>query len=161
MKNLKQAMRRNQENAVEERLVSGEIVLERAVIHPGIYWQSIAVLILAMFFGLFIAVELGIMLAFVALLMAFYAGLVQSILVLVMTNKRVLTRYGLLQVDVVDIHFDKIESIELERMLPGYLMGYANVLISGTGNRLIRIPYVANGPALRRAYNEQVLGNKG
>jgi hypothetical protein len=76
---------------------------------------------------------------------------------LVVTNKRVLARYGLLQVDVVDIHFDKIESMELERMLPGYIMGYSNIVVMGTGNRFIVIPYVANGIQLRRAYNERVL----
>ena len=79
---------------------------------------------------------------------------------LVVTNKRLLVRYGILQIDAVDIHFDKIESVELERMIPGYIMGYSNIVIMGTGQRYMVIPFVANGPELRRAYNEQVLGDK-
>ena len=79
---------------------------------------------------------------------------------LVLTNKRVFVRYGILQVDVVDIHFSKIESVELERMPPGFIMGYSNVVIYGTGNRMIVIPYVANGPQVRRAYNELTLNSE-
>ncbi len=104
--------------------------------------------------------ELGILLAVVAVLMAIYATILKEILMLVVTNKRVLVRYGILQIDVVDIHFDKVESVELERMLPGYLIGYANVVIMGTGNRYIVIPYVANAVDIRRVYNEQVLAEK-
>ena len=77
---------------------------------------------------------------------------------LVLTNKRVLVRYGLLQMEVVDIRFNKIESVELERMPTGMMMGYATIVIMGTGNRYISIPYVANGRRIRRAYNEMVLG---
>lgn len=142
---------------VDDLLVSGETIIERAVIHDGIYWQSIAVLLISVTVGLFIAVELGMLLAVVALLMFAYATLRKEILLLVLTNKRILVRYGILQVDVVDIRFDKIESIELERMATGYLMGYSNVVVMGTGNRYIVIPYVANGNEIRSGFNRLTL----
>lgn len=143
--------------AAEERLLPGEVILESAVIHNGIFWQAGAVFLIAIIFAIFIVLELGILLAVAAVLMGVYAILRKEILMLVVTNKRILARYGLLQVDVVDMHFDKIESMELERMLPGYMMGYSNVVVMGTGNRYIVIPYVANGIAVRRAYNEATL----
>ncbi len=145
---------------IEERLLSGEVVISEAVIHDGIYWQSVAVFVFSIIVALFVVIELGVFLAVVSGLMALHAMIKKSILMMVVTNKRVFVRYGILQVDVVDIHFDKVESVELERMLPGYVMGYANIVLMGTGNRYIVIPYVANGPALRRAYNEQVLGGE-
>lgn len=145
---------------VRERLVKGEEVLAHSEIHLGIYWKPVVVLILGVLVAIFVAKELGILLLVVGLLFAGYNYLRTSILLAVVTNKRLMTRYGILMVDVVDIHFDKIESIELERMLPGYLMGYSNLVVMGTGNRLLVIPYVANGPALRRAYNETVLADK-
>ena len=61
------------------------------------------------------------------------------------------------KVDVVDMRFSKIESVELERMAAGYIMGYSNVVIMGTGNRYVVIPYVANGPEIRQAYNRLTL----
>jgi uncharacterized membrane protein YdbT with pleckstrin-like domain len=142
---------------LEERLLPGESIIAQAVIHDGIYWKSVAVFIIALLFALFVFVELGVILALFGLGMVTTAILKKEILMLVVTNNRVFVRYGILQVDVVDIHFDKVESVELERMLPGYLMGYSNVIIMGTGNRFIVIPYVANGIEIRRAYNEQTL----
>lgn len=152
--------RRRARQGVESALVDGEKVVETAEIHPGIYWQSVAVFILAILVS-FVAMELGIFLAVVSVLMFAYNTLKKEILLLVLTNKRIFVRYGILQVDLVDINFSKIESIELERMPTGYIMGYANVVIMGTGQRYITIPYVANGPAIRQAYNQLTLAREG
>ncbi len=150
-----------QRELTEDRLLEGEEVLVRAEIaRPEIYWKSFVVFIIAMLFWVFVAPQLGVILLVTSLLMFMRSYLQKSILLLALTNKRVLVRYGLLQIDVVDVHFDKIESIELERMLPGYLLGYATVVLMGTGNRYIRIPYVANGEALRKVYNELTLSEK-
>lgn len=145
--------------SLKSRLVEGETILARSVIHVGIFWKAIAVMILAVIFALF-AIELGILLMVVALIMIGYAGIMRRIIFMVVTNRRIMVRYGLLMVDVVDVHFEKIESIELERMPPGMIMGYSNVVVMGTGNRYISIPYVANGPELRTAYNNTVLKAK-
>ena len=142
---------------LEERLIKGEEVVRQAIIHPAIYWPYVAVLILALVVGAFVAYELGILLLVVAALMGGHAFARQKVLMLVLTNKRIMVRYGLLQMDVVDIRFNKVESIELERMLPGIIFGYANLVVMGTGNRYIVIPYVANGQQIRKAYNEMVL----
>lgn len=147
-------------NSIEERLLPDEHIIKMARIHWGIFWQTGAVLLIALLFGTFVASELGIFLLLVTTLVGLYAYARSRILLLAVTNKRILFRYGLLQVDVVDMHFDKIESVELERMPTAYLMGYSNVIIMGTGQRFIKIPYVANGPAVRRAYNELALKDK-
>ena len=141
-------------------LTDGEDLLMRADIHWAIYWKPVAVLIFACLVAL-MAVELGILFGIVGVLMLVHAVLVKSFLLLALSNKRVLTRYGLLQMEVVDIRFSKIESIELERMLPGMLLGYANVVIMGVGQRYFRIPYISNATEFRRAYNDIVLQYEG
>lgn len=156
----KPANRWNRMNEVQERLVEGEAIVRSAVIHWGIYWKAGAIFVVSIFFALFFAVELGILLAFVAIVTGIYAVIKKEILLLILTDKRILARYGMLQVDVVDVHFDKIESIELERMWLGYILGYANVVIMGIGMRYIVIPYVANGVEIRRAYNELSLNRE-
>ena len=144
--------------ALEDVLVAGEEVVLRAEIHNAIFWRPVAVLIFAAL--VFTQVpQLGLFLFCVGLVHLGITWTVKHFLLLVITNKRVLVRYGILQMDVIDIRFDKIESIELERMLPGHIFNYANVVIMGTGQRLIRIPFVANGPAFRRFYNEMTLSN--
>lgn len=151
------SLRKTREDVVSERLLNGEYVVKSATISQGIYWKAIGVFILALLVAFFIAPELGVLLGVVSVLMSIYAIILKEILLLVVTNKRILVRYGILQVDVVDMHFDKVESIELERMLPGYLLGYASVVIMGTGNRLIVIPYVENAIDIRRGFNEMTL----
>lgn len=145
------------DDLVTEKLLPGETMIAQARISNGIFWKPCAVFLLALFFAVYVAIELGALLAFAAVLGAIYAILLKQILFLAVTNKRLLARYGILQIDIVDIHFDKVESMELARMIPGYILGYSNVTVMGTGNRMIIIPYVANGVAVRRAFNEQTL----
>lgn len=149
-----------QDKEIEKVLVSGEEVLLRAQLHGALFWKSIAVMILAVVVGLTIP-ALGMLLAVVGGFMFIVAILTQHFLLLAVTNKRVLARYGLLQMDVVDIRLSKIESIDLERMLPGQLFGYASVVVMGTGQRLIRVPYIGNADNFRRFYNEIVLSEEG
>ena len=142
---------------VEPRLVKGEEVLSVSHIHNGIYWQPIAVAIITVLLAVFIAPQLAYVMGTACAVMFLYSFLRQKFYVLVLTNKRILARYGLIQVDVVDMRFDKIESMEAEQMLPGMIMGYANLVVMGTGNRYITIPYVANARDIRKTFNEMVL----
>lgn len=143
---------------LESILLAGEHVIVNGEIHWGIYWKSAAVTIFAILVCFFI-LPIGLILLAAGIIGMLHSYLMQKMLLLVLTNKRVLVRYGLLQVDVVDMRFKNIESIELERMLPGFVLGYSNVVVMGVGQRYIRIPYVANGVAFRRAFNQIVLGD--
>ncbi len=149
-----------QDSELERMLVSGEEIILRARLHGAIYWRSVAILILAMFM-FFVIPPFGVILGVCGILMLCVAILTQHYLLLAITNKRVLARYGLLQMDVVDIRLSKIESIDLERMLPGHIFGYASVVVAGTGQRLIRVPYIGNAEYFRRYYNEMVLAEEG
>jgi hypothetical protein len=152
----KKGQRRFFKADLDALLLEGEEIVVQAEISPFIYWQTFCVFILAIFVGL-IAAPLGWLLVVTAVLMFVYNALKKQILLLVLTNKRVFVRYGILQVDVVDMRFSKIESIEIERMPTGYMMGYSNLVIMGTGQRYITIPYVSNGPEIRQAYNRLTL----
>lgn len=145
---------------VSGMLVKGEEIILRANLHGAIYWKSVAVLLIAVLL-LFFVPPLGILFAIFGALMLCLAILTQHYLLLMVTNKRVLARYGLLQMDVVDIRLSKIESIDLERMLPGHIFGYASVVVMGTGQRMLRVPFISNAEEFRRYYNEMVLAQEG
>ena len=137
-------------------LVEGEKLILRGRVHWAIFWQGAAVLISALVLCAYVQ-ELGILLGVVGVLMVLHALITRYFLLLALTNKRVLARYGLLQMEVVDMRFSKIESLELERMLPGLILGYANVVVAGVGQRTLRIPYIANATEFRQAYNTLAL----
>lgn len=151
---------KNIDKIVEDVLVEGEEVLLRGRIHWGVYWKSFAVILIALYITFFVVQEIGLILMIFGFLMAAHAVMAKHFLLLVLTNKRVLARYGILQVDFVDMRFRNIESVELERMLPGFLLGYANVVVMGTGQRYIVIPFVSNGPEFRRKFNELTLNEE-
>lgn len=157
----KQAVVSFQEQEINRMLVSGEEVILRAELHGAIYWKSIAVIFFALLMGLWDITPFLYLFGIFGVFMLCMAILTQHFLLLAVTNKRVLARYGLLQMDVVDIRLSKIESIDLERMLPGHIFGYANVVVMGTGQRMIRVPYIRNAEAFRRFYNEMVLAEEG
>ncbi|MCD8496810.1 MAG: PH domain-containing protein [Alphaproteobacteria bacterium] len=142
---------------IKDMLVEGEKVVFWGRVHWGIYWKAAAVIAMGLLVMLFVVFELGIILLIAGALMAAHAVLKKNILLLVLTDRRLLVRYGMLQVDVVEMKFKNIESIELGRMLPGFLMGYANVIVMGIGQRFLIIPYIANGVQFRRKFNELTL----
>ncbi len=142
---------------LDDILTKDEEVIMTGNVHWGIYWKPCVVLVFAILVAVFVFIELGIILGLAGVFMLSHAVIKSHMLLLILTNKRILARYGILQVDVVDIRFKNIESVELERMLPAFLMGYSSVIVMGTGNRYIYIPYIGNGIAFRRAFNELVL----
>ncbi len=152
-----------QDREIQKMLVSGEEVILRAQLHWAIYWKAVFVLFVALVMYLFmpIVAPIAMLLGVCGVFMLCVAMLTQHYVLLAVTNKRVLARYGLLQMDIVDIRLSKVESIDLERMLPGHLLGYASVVVMGTGQRIIRVQYIANAEAFRRYYNEMVLAEEG
>ncbi len=131
-----------------------EKILAQAVISNGIYWKSIAVLCLAILFGVFFAVELFLFLTGVAVLMAVFATVIREILMMVVTDQRVIIRVGTILIETIDLRLDRIESVELQNTLIGQLIGYSSVIVTGTGTRLAYVPFVANVSPIRVAIDE-------
>lgn len=138
-------------------LVPGEELIRSARIHPGIYWKSIVVLC----FGLFVFLKvpnLGILFLLIGAAMAGVAWIMQTNLMLVLTNRRIVVRQGLLfWTEGVELRLSQVESVELEKMIPGMIMGYGTIAIAGTGQRNARVPFVADPELFRRAIDDILL----
>lgn len=130
-------------------LRENEHVLAQAVISTGIYWKSIAILTFATVVLLFVAYQLSILFFLVAGVAFVYAYLIKHALLMVVTNQRVIIRSGIIKVDTVQIRLDRIESVEIQRTIPGQFLNYATVVITGTGTTLAFIPYMANAQHVR------------
>lgn len=137
-------------------LRNGERFLIQAQISSGIYWKTVAVFIVAALFGAFIAFELALFLSGVAMLMALFATVIREILMLVVTDQRVVVRVGTILIETIDLRLDKIESVELQRTLIGQILGYSSVIVTGTGSRLALVPFIANGPQVRAVLDDML-----
>ena len=141
--------------AIKPLLREGETLKRVAAVHWGIYWKGIAVLLLSLILMMSVF-NLGAFLLVVAAAMLGYAYLVKYYLLLALTDKRVIVRHGIINLDVVQLHYNRIESVEVFRPIMGRILGYGTVLVTGTGSRVTGIPFVANADAMRTAIDEVV-----
>ena len=63
---------------------------------------------------------------------------------LVITNKRIILKTGLFNIDIKFIYFSKIESIDLEQSLLERIFNFGNILIKGIGEGYLNIIEVSN-----------------
>jgi len=143
----------NKQNDLPNALREGEKILIKGRISEGIFWKPFGVLMIALLIGV-IAMPLGIFLSVVAGLSFFYAYLLRTFLLLIVTNQRIFFRSGLLKVDTVQVRLDKVESVEIQRTLTGQMLGYGTVVLTGVGSRYSYIRYLANAAEIRNVIDD-------
>jgi hypothetical protein len=136
-----------------------EALIDYARIHGAIYWKSVGVLMFAIFMALAFAPTLGLFFALVGGIMLVMAHLTRRYLILAATEKRLFVRSGWFYADMIELRYNQIESIEVGIMPTGQAFGYGSVIVTGTGQRRIIVPYVANAVQFRSKVND-VLANK-
>ena len=152
----------NVDPALLESFRGDEQVLHAATISKGIFWKGIFFAVLSLLCFMSTALfNLGGFFALVAFITLTVEYLTKHYLMLVLTNKRVFVRYGIEQLDMVELRLNRIESVEVERPPMGRLLsllgaGYGRVVISGTGSRVTVVPFVSDATAFRRALDRIV-----
>lgn len=136
-----------------------EALVAFARIHGAIYWKAFAVLLFALLVATGFAFELGLFFALVGAVMLVMAHLTRRYLILAATNKRLFVRSGWFYADMVELRYSQIESIELGIMPVGQVFGYGSVIVTGTGQRRIIVPFVADSVQFRSKVND-ILANK-
>jgi hypothetical protein len=147
-------------------LLPEENVLCSATISEGIFWQSFAFLIfsLVIFLGMLafgvpfnLMLFLTICLAIKTISMFAIAYSAKYYLLLAVTDKRVLARVGIFNLEVMQMTYAQIESCEVGSTIPGRFFGYSTVFISGTGGSKLAIPYVTRAEILRKTITEIIM----
>jgi len=139
-----------------EFLQDNEEVIVASKIHWAIFWKAAGVFLIGLWFLTF-AFNLGVFLIFVSSVMGAIAYLTKRFLMLVLTNKRVIVRAGIVYAEVIQLRFSQIESVELAYTLIGQFLGYADVVLSGTGQRIMIVPFVANATEFRKTLDQMLL----
>lgn len=143
--------------AIQSLLREDEKVLRIASIHQGIYWKSVAfgiITLLMLISPLFF--NLGVFFAFIVVIMFTLATMYKHFLLLILTDKRVFLRHGIIRVDTIQIRHSRIESVETEKTIMGQILGYAAVVIYGTGSRRTAIPFIADALEFRNELDEML-----
>lgn len=144
-------------------LLPDETILSIGQVSRGIYWKSFAILILSVVFmmtmlvfglPLILMALFGAALCVKVIMMFSVAYLTKNYLLLCATDKRVIIRVGIINLEVVQMRYAQIESSEVGSTIPGRFFGYSSVFISGTGGHTLAIPFIVNAAEFRKTVTE-------
>jgi uncharacterized membrane protein YdbT with pleckstrin-like domain len=126
---------------VEQALTRGESVL-----HLGrTSWWSLSGYL---FFGM-VLLPVGVGLILLAL-----AWVKQRSTELAVTNKRVITKFGFIQRDTVELNIQKVESVQVQQGIMGRMLDFGTIVIAGGGNPQAPVPGISDPMGFRRAFLE-------
>ena len=75
---------------------------------------------------------------------------------MVVTDRRVIAKFGLISRRAIEMRISKIESIQVDQTLMGRLLGFGTVLVHGTGGAFEPLSIVADPLGFKRAIEERV-----
>ena len=147
---------------VESVLADGEKIIHRASISHWNFALSYvigAAFVAAGFAALFIsnrtAVFVGAAVALAIGIIVLLAAMIRRATTeLVLTDRRIITKRGLISRDTVEMNLGKVESVHVNQSLLGRLLDYGDVTVVGTGASLEPLVGIARPLELRRKLGE-------
>jgi uncharacterized membrane protein YdbT with pleckstrin-like domain len=73
---------------------------------------------------------------------------------LAVTNKRIISKFGFIRRNTIEMHLAKVESIQVHQGVIERLLGYGSLIVSGAGNPQAAIPGIADPMEFRRRVME-------
>jgi uncharacterized membrane protein YdbT with pleckstrin-like domain len=120
---------------VEANLLPGEVVQYEARLHWIIYVPHVILMF--------------VLIGFVTILAPVIARWTTE---MVITNKRVIIKRGLISRQTIEMNIPKIESINVEQSIFGRMLGYGTVVVIGTGGSREHFEAVVDPLAFRRRF---------
>jgi uncharacterized membrane protein YdbT with pleckstrin-like domain len=122
-------------------LQPGEKILYRTTVSWTLFFPGIALLIVAIIvYGLastaiplFWANILFAIIGLPALFLLFRAWFARWTTEIAVTNSRIILKRGFIRRHTIEMHMDKVESVDVDQSLLGRLLNYGNITVRGTG----------------------------
>ena len=145
---------------VDSVLAEGERIVYRATVSHWKFFFSYLVggLVLLIAPGAYIATEnhTGASLAMDAIPLVIGLAVILSAVIrlqtteLVLTDRRIITKRGLVSRDTVEMNLNKVESLHVNQSLMGRILNYGDVTVVGTGASLEPLRWIARPLELRK-----------
>jgi uncharacterized membrane protein YdbT with pleckstrin-like domain len=146
---------------IDDSLNSGETVQYTARVslwRYAFHFLVGAVLALIALRGLFGSTQslhsLSLGLLIIALIVLVAPFIARGATELVITNKRLIAKYGLVSTHSIEIRFDKIETVRVSQGLMGRILNYGDIIVTGTGSTFDPIRGIASATRFRTALNQ-------
>ncbi len=143
---------------VDKVLQPGEVVRHRAQLHWIVYWRGIwlcgVALIVYLVFrdwpGFRFAADVAALLCLAAgvfyLAQAWFEQWTTEIAV---TDRRVIYKEGFIRRRTIEVHMDKVASVDVDQSILGRILDYGDVLVHSTGVEFEPLPQIAAPLELR------------
>ena len=142
---------------VEENLMSGEQIEYQAQVHWIVYTPAVLLLIIAIVFFIFgtnpdasFANGLGAFFVLAAMVAVAAAYVRKKSSEFAVTNRRVLIKVGLLSRHTLELLLHKVEGIGVDQPLPGRILGFGTIVVTGTGGTREHFDNIADPLEFRR-----------
>ncbi len=142
------------------KLMEDEKLIAVCSIHEAIYWKGVAILLLGVLMLPSFMQNLGILLLIIGAIMLGIAWLMRRFLILAATDKRIFMRSGIVYSDMVELRYSQVESVEIGMTPIGQVFNYANVIVTGTGQRRIIVPFIRDAYIFRTRVNEVLVSRE-
>ena len=73
---------------------------------------------------------------------------------LVITNKKIIAKFGFISRETIELLLPKIESIQVNQSIPGRILNYGSIIASGAGNPQAPVPGIGNPIEFRKKFME-------
>ncbi|MBV8836351.1 MAG: PH domain-containing protein [Alphaproteobacteria bacterium] len=130
---------------VDSVLQPGETVRYRGDIHWKVYLPGIVLVIIGLFFlfaapqstfGAFMTKVVGLVLLVPGIAWAAWAWFLRWTTEIAVTDKRIIFKSGFIQRHTVEMHMDKVESVDVDQSILGRIFNYGDITVRGTGATL-------------------------
>lgn len=145
---------------IKSQLLPGEEIKYRGHLHRSIFAPAFSFAVVAVL-SFVVVVQSGDLPIFWGLLGAaivsyIWAQILYSTSEFVVTNKRVVIKVGWLRRRTVETMLSKVEGINVEQSLPGRILGYGSIIITGTGGSQEPFRNIGSPFEFRRQVQAQV-----
>lgn len=137
---------------VQQVLQPGETLRFQTTLHWSVYLYAIVALVIAL--GLLLWYYAGGSMNLLSLYGAGLFGIVAALLAIpawlnrlgtefAVTNRRIISKNGLVQRRTTEINLDKVESVEVDQSIFGRLFDYGSITVRGTGEGIATLHDIA------------------
>ncbi len=132
---------------VDSQLVDDESVVYTAKVHWAAFLKGLVLCVLGFIFDV---TDIGGALLLIGIVLLISELMTYLTTELVITNKRVIAKFGWIRRKTFEQQLDRIEGANLNQSILGRILGYASIVIRGTGGGSTPIPFIAEPDNFKR-----------
>jgi uncharacterized membrane protein YdbT with pleckstrin-like domain len=135
---------------IESVIMPNEHIIAYAKTHWFIYTSPTCWLLLSIVL-MFPIPLLGVTVMIISLLIFLKAWLYTYSTELAVTSRRIITKFGFIRRNTVELRHDKVESIHVNQGIIGRIFNFGSIIVTGSGGTNAPIPYIADPLKFRSA----------